>query len=92
MTRVSLKGHILVPAAELSMVENELPNHILLTREEPGCLVFEVTQDQVDPCKFHVDELFEDQMSFARHQQRVKASRWGRATGSVERFYDINGA
>lgn len=89
MPRIELKGTICVPLNELDAVKQALPEHIRLTREEAGCRLFEVEPDPNDPQVFSVYEQFDDQHAFEYHQQRVKASDWGRITVNVERHYDI---
>jgi (4S)-4-hydroxy-5-phosphonooxypentane-2,3-dione isomerase len=89
MPKVILKGYILVPEADLLAVRNELPNHINLTRNEAGCLVFEVAQDKETVNRFNVYEEFTDKHAFNLHQQRVRDSAWGKITISVERHYEI---
>lgn len=69
-------------------MELHLPEHIRLTRAEPGCLSFEVSPT-INPLVWQVDEQFQDDASFLAHQQRVAASEWGRATASIERRYEI---
>jgi autoinducer 2-degrading protein len=87
--KVILKGHILVPAADLDQVKAELENHKNLTLKESGCLIFQVTPDEQDPFKYNVYEEFISQEAFDIHQARVKASRWGEVTKNVERHYFI---
>ena len=89
MSKVFLKGFIMVPQAELAVVMDELSNHIRLTREETGCLVFEVAQSKSDPCRFDVYEEFINQAAFESHQRRVKSSRWGKVTVNVDRRYTV---
>jgi autoinducer 2-degrading protein len=89
MSRVILKGFIIVPLNDLAAVKDELDNHICLTRAETGCRIFEVTQDNINPCRFDVYEEFVDQAAFQAHQARVKSSRWGGITVNVERFYTV---
>ena len=91
MTLVTLCGHIKVPITALEAVRAELPNHIALTRSEPGCLRFEVEVDPTDPTVFHVNEEFSEPLSFTNHQERVRSSKWGAITANVERFYEITG-
>lgn len=90
MSKVILQGYIEVPDTELDSVEAELPRHIDLTRNEPGCLTFCVEQDQCYQNRFSVYEVFANQEAFAHHQQRVKASRWGAVTKNVQRHYSIH--
>jgi len=89
MSKIILSGFILVNEEDLEAVLAELPNHIKLTREEPGCLVFDVDRDAGDPAKFMVYEEFIDQDAFDRHQARVKASCWGEVASNVDRHYEI---
>ncbi len=91
-TRVHLTGHLICACpAELATVEAQLPDHIRLTRAEPGCLSFEVSQTD-DPMVWRVAECFTDRAAFEAHQRRVKASDWGRATAGIRRAYEITGA
>ncbi|HBF08121.1 MAG TPA: antibiotic biosynthesis monooxygenase [Gammaproteobacteria bacterium] len=87
---VKLEGYILIPEQELEAVQTALTEHKALTRAEPGCLVFKVTQDETQPNKYHVYEEFQDEASFQSHQNRVKESQWGAVTQNVQRFYEIN--
>ena len=89
MTKVILKGHIIVPDSDIAAVKMELINHIELTRQESGCLVFKVSQDTENLNRFNVYEEFTDRDSFANHQDRVRQSMWGTITVNVERHYEI---
>lgn len=92
MTKVILKGYIEVPPEDLSAVQHALPEHIELTRAEPGCLVFNVEADPEYPNRFHVYEEFCDAQVFAAHQERVQNSSWGHVSANVERHYQVSGA
>ncbi|MDQ2624366.1 MAG: antibiotic biosynthesis monooxygenase [Actinomycetota bacterium] len=89
MLRVRLSGQLVcADAAQRALVEEHLAEHVALTRAEPGCEFFEVAQI-ADPLVWQVDELFADEDAFARHQERVATSAWGRATIGIERRYQI---
>ncbi|MFT3944203.1 MAG: antibiotic biosynthesis monooxygenase [Ancrocorticia sp.] len=91
MPQVSLSGQLICQNNdELTTVLAQLPRHIELTRLEPGCISFEVSQTD-NPLVWQVDELFVDEDSFAAHQLRVAESKWGRATAGIERHYVIQG-
>ena len=92
MSRVTLTGYIIVPEKDLEAVLNELPNHIALTRNEPGCLSFSVVQSDANPTRFDVAEEFDSRSAFEAHQKRVKSSYWGEVTVNVERHYKITEA
>lgn len=89
MSKVTLKGYILVPELELELVQNELVNHKRLTLEEAGCIKFSVIQSSENSFRFDVYEEFADKASFEQHQKRVKDSHWGKVTVNVERHYEI---
>ena len=89
MPRVRLSGQLVcADATEVAIVIRYLPAHLALTRNEPGCLSFEVGQTS-DPLSWQVDELFLDADAFAAHQRRVALGEWGRATAGIERRYAI---
>ncbi|NLE78632.1 MAG: antibiotic biosynthesis monooxygenase [Rhodococcus sp.] len=89
MSVIELTGWLVcADGEEVEIVERYLPRHIELTREEAGCLHFEVVQTE-DPLVWSVAERFADQSAFDAHQKRVKASDWGRATAGIERDYVI---
>jgi autoinducer 2-degrading protein len=85
-----LKGFIIVPSEDLNAVLAELPIHIENTKEEIGCLIFQVLQDQAQLNRFSVHEEFIDKASFEAHQDRVKNSKWGRVSSNIERHYRVN--
>jgi len=88
---VTLTGYIVVPESDLEAVEEELPTHIRLTREEPGCIEFSVTQSETNPTIFQVAERFESPEAFSFHQNRVRDSKWGSIAVNVERQYTVSG-
>lgn len=91
MSQVYLSGHLICRNdEEAEIVRQHLPLHIALTRDEAGCVSFEVKQSQ-DPLTWSVEEEFRDETAFDAHQKRVAASEWGRATAGIERRYTIRG-
>lgn len=92
MSKVILKGYILVPDCDLTAVINALDNHMRLTRLEDGCIVFNVTQDETNTNRFNVYEEFSSQRAFELHQDRVRNSEWGEITVNVERHYQFQTA
>lgn len=89
MGKVTLQGCITVPQSQLEAVKEALIEHIKLTKQEDGCLVFNVTQRDGDPLVFDVYEEYSSDDAFSAHQTRAKASAWGAATTEVERDYEI---
>jgi (4S)-4-hydroxy-5-phosphonooxypentane-2,3-dione isomerase len=89
MSKVILRGFIIVPEPELDAIKQELPNHKRLTQEELGCLVFDVIQCKINPHRFDVYEEFVNKAAFDYHQERVQSSYWGKLSINVERHYEI---
>jgi quinol monooxygenase YgiN len=77
--------------AEAELVRRHLPEHVRLTRAEPGCLAFEVTPTD-DPLTWRVEERFTDRAAFDAHQRRTRASAWGAATAAIRRDYQLAGS
>ena len=86
---VLLDGYIAVPAGRVAAVAAALPEHVRLTREEPGCLHFSVTVCKDTPGRFLVSETFVDQAAFDAHQKRAAGSPWAEVTRGIARHYDI---
>lgn len=86
---IELKGTIIIPSIDFARAEKPLADHIEATRIEPGCIVFEVTQDQDNPELFHVFEQFVDQASFDHHQELGKTREWGSIAQSFIRDFSI---
>ena len=73
-------------AGQMMTALSLLPEHIRLSREEPGCLHFDLWQDE-DPLVWHLSELFVDADAFAAHGARTKDSAWGREGTAIGRDF-----
>ena len=73
---------------DLKIVEAYLPEHTRLSRAEPGCLSFTVTQSD-DPLIWHLDETYTDQAAFEAHQIRNRASLWWQMSQTLIRDFQI---
>ena len=91
MSKVILSGHIVVSESDMFAVRQALPEHMQATRNEAGCLVFNVEEDPIKTGKFHVYEEFVDIAAFELHQERAGASDWGKVSRNVERYYKVDG-
>jgi quinol monooxygenase YgiN len=89
--RTRVTGYLRCAPHEIGMVREALVDHIRLTRAEPGCLSFEVTQDADDPCRWNLDETFTDMAAFEAHRTRAKGSAWGLATAHLDRDIRVAG-
>jgi quinol monooxygenase YgiN len=92
VTAVRLSGLLLCASAEeAEIVRRHLPEHVRLTRAEPGCLCFEVAPTD-DPLTWRVEERFVDRAAFEAHRRRTRASAWGAATLAIRREYEVTGS
>ena len=90
MSKVILKGFIEIPEEDLAKVIASLPKHTELTLQEHGCLEFKVEQDEKNPTQFHIYEEFISKDAFEFHQERAKASEWGKVTKNIKRNYKLS--
>ncbi|WP_299597005.1 antibiotic biosynthesis monooxygenase [uncultured Tateyamaria sp.] len=76
--------------AEAARVRAALPEHVRLTRAEPGCIRFDVLPTD-DPLVWTVSEEFTDPAAFDAHQSRASKSIWAKETAGIARDYAIKG-
>lgn len=88
---VTLTGFITVPLDRITAIRTALPEHIRLTRAEPGCLSFEVIEDDTILGRFNVHETFKDAESFRAHQARATQTEWACISEGIPRTYEISG-
>lgn len=92
MPKIVVRGALICMPEEVELVLGALPDHIRLTRAEPGCIAFSVTQSDEHPCRFDVAEIFANRTAFDAHQTRTRASDWFAQTGHIERKFEITEA
>ena len=87
---LTLTGRLIcADSAQLEIVRTHLPEHIRLTRLEPGCEHFDVTQTR-DPLVWELHERFATRADFETHQARSKASHWGQVSAGITRDFEIS--
>jgi quinol monooxygenase YgiN len=86
---IHLRGRLICAShAQARAVIMALPDHIRLTRAEPGCLSFDVTPSD-DPLIWQVAECFADRAAFDAHQARLAGTEWAVQTAGIARDYTI---
>ncbi|WP_240482054.1 putative quinol monooxygenase [Ruegeria marisrubri] len=88
--QIVLTGHMDVPPDRIDAVMAALPDHIALTRAEPGCLSFEVKPAPGLPGRLVVSERFQSRADFEAHQARIKGSHWAAVTRGIARHYKVS--
>ena len=82
---VVVNGTINCEAAEIGMFLAAAAKHIRLSRAEPGCTEFEISQSTDDRCTFLFSERFENRAAFEAHTTRTRASAWWGTTKHMPR-------
>lgn len=77
--------------AQADTVRSHLPDHIRLSRAEPGCLTFNVEPTE-NPLVWRLDESFVNRAAFEAHQSRTRASAWFKATADLTRDFVVTGS
>ena len=91
MSKVILKGYLLVPDEDLAAVRRELPIHFELSKLEKGCLAFDVAFDTDNPNRINIYEEFRDKEAFDFHNARMAGSDWKKTARNVESHIQITG-
>ncbi|WP_209427238.1 putative quinol monooxygenase [Pararhodobacter sp. SW119] len=88
---VRVSGHLRCASPQdADLLRQHLPEHVRLSRAEPGCLAFDVSPTQ-DSLVWRVEETFIDQAAFEFHKARTRASAWWQATAGIARDIAITG-
>lgn len=85
---IRLTGRMTCADHEIDIARAALPEHIRLSRAEPGCLSFDVTETA--PGTFTVTESFAGRAAFDAHQNRTRASGWWHVTGHMPRTFTMS--
>lgn len=84
---VALNGRLICQdAGQMLTALTLLPEHVRLSRQEKGCLRFDMWQDE-DPLVWHLAELFVNDEAYGAHQARTQSSEWGRASITLGREF-----
>jgi quinol monooxygenase YgiN len=73
---------------QAATVRRLLPDHIALSRAEPGCLTFDVVPTD-NPFVWRLDETFTNKQAFEAHQTRTRTSAWFTATTDLSRDFNM---
>ncbi len=64
----------------LEVIEDD---SISSVRDEPGCVRFDVLQDNADPNTYYFYEVYQDEAAVAAHRQTPHLARWLKASEEV---------
>jgi quinol monooxygenase YgiN len=76
-TRLHLIAHVRAKAEHVDAVREILTGYVAPTRAEPGCLMYDLLQNQADPTHFTFVEEWADEASLEAHSrsEHLKAGR-----------------
>ena len=60
----------IVDAADAAEFSSRVQKHAENSRREPGCLRFDVAQDEEQPGRFLIWEIYQDKVAFEAHTQQ----------------------
>lgn len=86
---VKISGTLTASGADIEIARRLIPEHVALSRAEPGCLKFNLEEAPDTPGLWVLDEEFADQSAFDFHQQRTRASQWGQASTNMVRDFTV---
>jgi quinol monooxygenase YgiN len=89
-SEIRVTGYIRCAPDEIERLREAVEEHVRLTRAEPGCLSFDISQDADDPCRWTVDETFVDAAAFEAHRARTRASGWPSVTSHMVRDIQVS--
>ncbi|MCU0912530.1 MAG: antibiotic biosynthesis monooxygenase [Rhodobacteraceae bacterium] len=85
MPKITVTGYLRARPEDRALIKRLLPEHIRLSRAEPGCLKFDVVASPTVADAWELDEAFVDRAAFEAHQACTRASAWGRETAHILR-------
>lgn len=68
------------PEKRQQFLETIEDDSICSVRDEPGCLRFDVVQDQSDPDRYYFYEVYHDEAAFKAHTETPHLARWRKAS------------
>ena len=87
---IALEGRLICQdATQMMTALSLLPEHVALSRAEPGNLRFELHQSE-DPMVWALSELFADTQAFDAHRDRAARSIWGQQSAAIRRDFTRN--
>lgn len=89
MSAIVVEGRLIcADAAQSARIAAHVPDHVRLSRSEPGCLSFEI-RPTADPLVWVVRERFRDAAAFEAHKARTATSPWAAAAEGLRRELEV---
>ncbi|MDV7141663.1 antibiotic biosynthesis monooxygenase [Tropicimonas sp. TH_r6] len=82
-------GYLDAPEERADEIATAFEDHARLSRQEPGCELFEVNQDSAIVGRFHINERYTDADALEAHKDRMASSDWARVSAGLTRNIDV---
>ena len=87
MSKLTIVANIHAAADQIALVKSELEKLVPITRAEPGCLQYDLHQDNDNPAHFLFYENWESRELWQTHMSAPHLAAYSAATeGAVEQF------
>ncbi|MEM8716003.1 MAG: putative quinol monooxygenase [Cyanobacteria bacterium P01_G01_bin.4] len=88
MSKLTITGHILANPDHIELVKTELETLVPVTRQEAGCIQYDLHQDNENPAYFMFYENWESRELWQTHMNAPHLAAYLAATeGAVEKFW-----
>ncbi|MEN1729732.1 MAG: putative quinol monooxygenase [Pseudomonadota bacterium] len=88
MAYLTITGNILAKSAHLDTVKSELRKLVSMTRQEQGCIQYDLHQDNDNPNYFMFYENWETRELWQAHMENSHIQAYLKATeGMIEKFW-----
>lgn len=88
MSKLTITGNIVAKADKIDLVKAELEKLIPITRDEEGCIQYDLHQDNENPAYFMFYENWESRELWQTHMNAPHLKAYMDATdGAVEKFW-----
>lgn len=90
MEKLTIVAHIHTQPDKVDLVQNELSKLIPITRAEPGCIQYDLHQDNDNPSHFLFFEQWESRALWQAHMTAPHLAAYLEATQGAVREFTIN--
>lgn len=90
MTQLTIVANFNAKPDHMELVKSELLKLIPLTREEEGCILYDLHQDNTDPCHFMFYETWESRELWQAHKRSKHIAEFLTATSDAVVGYVVN--
>ncbi len=80
---IAIAGFVRVPVDQRAALQPHIETYVAACRAEPGCRIFTVAYDAIDPGLMRMFEVFDDAAAFAAHDAMPHVAVWRAARAKL---------